>query len=214
MSRVGQGAAVAARPIADAQTYSYGTVTVVSPLSVMLDSEATGVTTACASTYAPVLGDRVLVLVQGADRIVIAAAHPRTCRWELTNSATQAIANNSITAITWDTETADPLGLHTGSGSTVMVPVEGVYACSYSIRFAANATGARAAWFTLNGGTTRYGYQEDSAGTTQVAQSGTAMIYATAGQTIAVNVFQGSGGNLNYTDVGAIYNNFTGVLVG
>lgn len=74
MDELGSLLARAQRPTRDESFYSYGTVTVVSPLTVLLDSEATAVPTLCGSTYAPVASDRVVVLVQGADRIVMASA--------------------------------------------------------------------------------------------------------------------------------------------
>lgn len=57
--------------------YEYGAVTVVAPLTVLLDSEATAVVTALAVPVSFVVGDRVLVLVQGADRVVVGNLNPK-----------------------------------------------------------------------------------------------------------------------------------------
>lgn len=79
----------------DLTSYSYGTVTAVSPLTVRLDLEITAVQTSYASTYFPVVGDRVLVLVQGADRIVIGSATPnRTWTTGVTGTVTFGATTN------------------------------------------------------------------------------------------------------------------------
>ncbi|HRE02833.1 MAG TPA: hypothetical protein PLV68_16145 [Ilumatobacteraceae bacterium] len=59
---------------AETVDYQYGTVTAVSPLTVRVDSETVGVVTASVIAIPFSVNDRVLVLVRGADRTVIASA--------------------------------------------------------------------------------------------------------------------------------------------
>lgn len=67
--------AVADRP-AEPLHLSFGEVTSTSPFRVRLDTEVTATAAAKNHSYTPTLADRVAVLVQGADRVVLFRIDP------------------------------------------------------------------------------------------------------------------------------------------
>lgn len=54
----------------------FGTITATSPLAVVLDGETTATGASRNAGYSPTVDDRVAVLVQGADRVVMFAIQP------------------------------------------------------------------------------------------------------------------------------------------
>lgn len=67
--------AVAARPDEELRL-AFGDVTSVSPFRLRLDTEETATAAAKNHSYTPTLADRVAVLVQGADRVVLFRIDP------------------------------------------------------------------------------------------------------------------------------------------
>lgn len=115
------------------------------------------------------------------------------------NSAVQAIANNSVTTITFDSERWDTDAIHSTSVNTSRLTCKtaGVYTIGAHIGFAANSTGIRNVYIYLNG--TTY-----IAINIAPAVNGDASIYSvTTDYELAVNdyveaqVLQTSGGSLN-----------------
>lgn len=134
-------------------------------------------------------------------------------RWELTHSTTQSIATGSLVPLIWNTEKSDVGNCHASSDAFITAPVTGVYQCSYSVRFALNATGVRAAWMEREGDLTRYGYNDNAANGGMVSQTGSEAIYLNAGDRVRVYVYQTSGGALNYTDNDSRWSRFSGMMI-
>jgi hypothetical protein len=86
--------------------------------------------------------------------VYLATDRPR-CR--VYNSANFSVPNTTPTAITFDSERFDTGGMHSTSSNTSRITVPsgegGVYLVGGHVRFAANATGVRAAEIMLNGAT-------------------------------------------------------------
>jgi len=138
----------------------------------------------------------------------------------LRKSADQTITNSVITAVTWDTETADTNSYHSTSVNTsrITVPATGKYLMTYGVAFAANATAQRYGWLGKNGNTSdRFnGYiQGNASGSDKSAYLGMSVEVLTAADYWEVYVFQNSGSNLALTggtSVGA--SQFTMVRLG
>lgn len=118
----------------------------------------------------------------------------------LTHNTTQSIANNTNTAVTFNTESSDPLGLHsTGTNPTrVTIPTgeTGYYLLTGWLDFAANATGQRGIQLYLNAGLLlQQRLDAAAAGDTYLT---IAFVYAlAAGDYVELGAFQTSGGALN-----------------
>lgn len=71
----------------------------------------------------------------------------------------QSIPNATLTAITWDLEDVDTHGIHSTSSNTSRVTpnIAGWYRVTFTLQYATNATGRRAAAVRQNGGTVIYG---------------------------------------------------------
>lgn len=85
------------------------------------------------------------------------------------------------------------------TGATFSIPVTGYYLCVYQVAWASNATGNRRAYWSVNGDTT-YGAAGScfpQSTNTNCVQSASAELYMAAGDTIALHVYQNSGGSLN-----------------
>ena len=125
------------------------------------------------------------------------------CR--VTNSADQSVANNTNTALTFDTERFDTAALHSTSSNTsrITVPTGGAgkWMIGGHIAFAGNTTGARYVGLRVNG-TDYIAFQEaiTTAATTTLGLCSVATLYALAdGDYVELIAFQTSGGNLNVT---------------
>jgi hypothetical protein len=71
----------------------------------------------------------------------------------VTNSANISLTNNTVTALTFDTERWDTGNFHSTSSNTsrFTAPTAGLYEIGGCVRFAANATGQRNIRIRLNG---------------------------------------------------------------
>lgn len=119
----------------------------------------------------------------------------------LRKSADQNISNGSITAVTWDTETADTNSYHSTSSNTsrITIPTNGKYLLTYTLALAANATAQRYAWIGKNGNTSdRFnGYHlANASGGDKSAWGSHTVESCTAGDYYEVYIFQNSGGTL------------------
>lgn len=68
-------------------------------------------------------------------------------------NSVQSIPNNTLTAITFDTEVRDPFNMHSLSSNTsrITAPAPGWYSCVSTVRWASNASGYREAYLRTNG---------------------------------------------------------------
>lgn len=116
------------------------------------------------------------------------------------NSANQSIANTTETVVAFDSERFDDANYHSTSVNTgrFTIPAPGRHHVGMHLRWAANGTGDRYAYFRLNGAT--------NIGLFCIAGNAfvSAMSFSTyynfdAGDAVEVIVYQSSGGALNLT---------------
>jgi hypothetical protein len=120
----------------------------------------------------------------------------------LTHSAGQSIADSTSTALTFDTETFDTGGLHSGGAATrITVPTggAGLWQFSFHVGFPANAAGARSAWLQLNASSAdRRGFVAmEGSGLASGYLNTTHLARLSDGDYMQVVVNQTSGGALN-----------------
>lgn len=129
-------------------------------------------------------------------------------RAKVYKSASQVIANNTLTDVTWDSEDFDLGGLHSTSSNTerITVPTGGdgiwllVATGSWEGR---NAVGGRTAVQIFKNGTTRIGIAEETPdaasgdGNLGTTYSAVAIVPLVAGDYVNVKVQQNSGGDLD-----------------
>jgi hypothetical protein len=122
------------------------------------------------------------------------------------NSANISVANNTVTALTFDSERYDTTSFHSTSVNTgrLTAPTDGYYAIGAHIVHDANATGVRSLFLRLNGATF-IGAIEVNAGTT--GGRGTVLSVSTTYQLSATDyveviAYQTSGGALNVLAAG------------
>jgi hypothetical protein len=128
-----------------------------------------------------------------------------------TNTAAQALVNNTSTAVLLNTASAtpttgsyDPNAWFVNANDEIEIGQDGFYAISGNIAFAANAVGRRSLSIIVNGA---------DAGTTQVLASPAAStilsvstnLYLAAGDTVRLTALQQSGGALNTVAVTGVY---------
>jgi hypothetical protein len=128
-----------------------------------------------------------------------------------TNTAAQALVNNTSTAVLLNTASAtpttgsyDPNAWFVNANDEIEIGQDGFYAISGNIAFAANAVGRRSLSIIVNGA---------DAGTTQVLASPAASTilsvstncYLAAGDTVRLTALQQSGGALNTVAVTGVY---------
>lgn len=130
------------------------------------------------------------------DQLVsLISSGPKVAKVERT--ATQSISNNTWTVITWDTETSDGPGWFT-SGTRMTVTSAGWFLLMASAAFASNSTGSRGVGFIQNG-TNHYRGNVGRAVDDNFGRSTLAVpIQAAVGDYFEVEVFQDSGGSLNF----------------
>lgn len=145
------------------------------------------------------------------------AVNPPVPQARVFNSANISVANNTLTALTFDSERFDNGGLHSTSANTsrLTAPVTGLYSIGADVRFAANATGVRQAQLRVNGATTIASVTYPVAA---AASASDLLLDApwqlTAADYVEVMVFQDSGGALNVTAASALSPEFWMVRLG
>jgi|GEM_PF-2200068 len=120
--------------------------------------------------------------------------------FELGNSVAQAVANNVITAVSFDTNHVNTDGLKTAL-TTVTIPAGagGLWLVGHTTTYFAAATGTRQAWVRVNGSTLdRYAYSAQL-GTASLVGSlgGTALLRLAATNTLQLATLQDSGASQN-----------------
>ena len=126
-------------------------------------------------------------------------ANPPTAK--LTNSVGISIANNTATALTWDTESWDAAGGHSTvtnpSRYTCQTGYAGKYRVDVVVYYVANATGAREAWFEVNGTSQPAGSSLLPGAATIVSVSAFAVVQLAVGDYVEAFTLQTSGGALS-----------------
>jgi len=143
----------------------------------------------------------------------------------LTNSASQSIANNTYTALTFDTESLDTDAFHSTVTNTNRITIPtgkgGKYLVTAMVTFAGNATGFRALYLTVNSATpnasaTRFSTQDQPSAVVDSSCVGSMVVSLSAGDYVNLAVYQSSGGALNVlgnnSDPGI--SNFTATYLG
>lgn len=115
------------------------------------------------------------------------------------NSASQTISNNTLTAITFNSERYDTATMHSTVTNTsrITIPVAGIYNIVGSVEWPANGTGTRQALIRVNGSTTIAGSTAPgNAAASSPNTVGTQYKFA-VNDYVELMVFQNSGGNLD-----------------
>lgn len=119
----------------------------------------------------------------------------------VSNSTAIAIANNTITAVTYDTEAFDTDGFHSTLSDTsrLTAPYTGYYLVGTNLLWTAAAGGRRYVRLRLNGSTIVAGIEIGSAAdaTGVPTQAVSHVLAMNANDYIETVVLQGSGGDLN-----------------
>lgn len=120
-------------------------------------------------------------------------------RCAISRSSAQSIANNTITALTFDTEQYDTDTMHSTVSSTsrVTATTEGLYAMTASVQFAANTTGVRTVSIVLNNATTLVTQDAENLGVNAIKLNVATQYFLSTGDYVEVQVRQDSGGALN-----------------
>lgn len=119
----------------------------------------------------------------------------------ISNSAAQSVANAAYTALNFDTEEVDNYALHSTSSNTSRITIlySARYRVSYSLQFAANATGIRTGRIRRDGATLLWNAESvptAGAGVDTTVQ-GSFVVKLDATQYIELEAYQDSGGALN-----------------
>lgn len=121
------------------------------------------------------------------------------------NSALQTIANNSLVALTFDSERYDNGGMHSTSSNTsrITAATAGVYAMAVAISWAANSVGIRVVTIRLNGTTRIVSNNIPTSVTGGGVDENCGTVYRLAASDyVEAMVYQDSGGNLDVALVG------------
>lgn len=125
-----------------------------------------------------------------------------SCR--VTNSAGQSISNNSLTTITYNTETYDVGGMHSTVSQTSRITVPsgetGKFLLGCGIYWATNSSGRRVQYLVVNGTTTIVN-AESQPTSVQGSQAPAVSYPLNAGDYVETVVFQTSGGSLSADQV-------------
>jgi len=117
------------------------------------------------------------------------------------HSVNQAINNNALTVLTFDTERFDNDTIHDGVNPTRLTCVTaGKYQITANIAWAANVNGRRGLWLYLNGATTIAGVQQPIDAVAGWGEQSLSTLYdLVATDFVETQVYQNSGGALNIT---------------
>jgi len=136
-------------------------------------------------------------------------AAPTAASWVgcvLTNSAAQSIANNTYTALTFNTESLDTDGFHSTVTNTNRITIPagkaGKYLITVMASFTANGTGARELFLLVNdtqpsGSATKFSTEDQPNASFNSSLVGSIVLDLTVGDYVNASVFQASGGALN-----------------
>ena len=115
----------------------------------------------------------------------------------------QTITTATTTAVDWDTvvyDTDDFVALNGSPDvSTVVIPTTGYYLLTVTIRWGSNGTGTRRVFLDIAGTAADVSNIIDTGNATLHCNNLSTVRYLTAGDEVAVSVYQDSGGNLDVT---------------
>lgn len=114
------------------------------------------------------------------------------------SGSTQSIPHNTVTAVTFTTETLDNATMFAATSSNITVPVAGAYSVIGGGTFAPSVTGDRLALVNV-GGTAQGGTQYKSPTGSGIVNAA-AMLLCAASDVVTLSVLQTSGGALNIED--------------
>ena len=113
--------------------------------------------------------------------------------------AAQTIGTGSLTAISWDTlhqNRGFTFSVHATTGTTITLPIAGIYMIAYETGEWSGTTGSRLAWVKHSASNHRYGADlrlANTDGTALTTMNGSFLLQAAASDTFQVLVFQNSG---------------------
>jgi len=132
-------------------------------------------------------------------------------------STTQAIANNTEVAVTFDSEITDTDGYHdnvtNNTRLTIPAGLGGSYAVTGTIAYTGNATGVRYVVIKKNGNIFYYTVL-NNAGTVECIFQATQVIPLAAGDYVEMFAIQVSGGSLDIKGAFTYFTNFSCSLIG
>ena len=129
--------------------------------------------------------------------------------------AAQTIPNSAVVNVGFNAETFDTAQMHstTTNNHLVTAPVAGVYQITGNVRWSSNATGNRFVDISTTGAG-RIASVWELANTSNTDQSISAAYALTAGESVFLEVFQTSGGNLDLENSGTDDPNLSMVWIG
>lgn len=117
----------------------------------------------------------------------------------LTHNTTQTITTALDTELSWNTETLDPLGFHSGTGADIVIPtgLGGLYVVTAWCGWATSSTGYRMIYLFHEGENSSFGADRVTAGATSfnVENCVSAVYWLADGDTISVRVRHTQGSN-------------------
>lgn len=128
------------------------------------------------------------------------------------NSGPQSLSNGVFVAMTANSERWDTDGMHSlvSQTSRITINTAGFYLFNATLTFVANAVGARAIGYAVNGGSTKQVQAQDNAGgSVNSVLTASFPELLTPGDFVEIQGWQATGGSLNAT-----LDDFTAVLVG
>lgn len=143
---------------------------------------------------------------------VIAASETVAMR-AVKNGGAQTSNGNLQNIASFNSIVQDTHGIFNLSTGVATVPISGTYLCTFQVSFVANSTGARVARLLRNGNMEAEGNIYLSWSDRPV-MIGTALLKCNAGDTLNLQAYQTSGGNLNYDTTLNNSTNFNIVRVG
>ena len=122
-----------------------------------------------------------------------------------TRGADQTISNDTTTAIAWTSEDFDTHAVHdtATNNSRLTAPIAGIYEVSGIGRFQTNGTGSRVFRIRLNGTSTIASQEFAGNASIELASCLTTLVQLAAGGYVEFDVYQNSGGNLDFLFLGS-----------
>ena len=134
----------------------------------------------------------------------------------LYRTAAQSIPDTTLTAVLWDGENWDPSGMHSLASNTDRINIlrSGIYLITATVRFFANATGARSCYIYRSNIAALWGENVINSGASyDTFFSPSTVCNLSSGDYITINISQTSSGSLNIQRDGARVPNFTATLL-
>lgn len=119
----------------------------------------------------------------------------------LQRSANQSIANNTVTSVTWDTETLDTDAFHSTSTNTDRITIPsgkaGKYMVGFTLTYTGTSTGIRVGQIRKNGTSVSQTNVQSVSGNGNTVLTKTHVINLAVGDYLDLQAYQNSGGNLD-----------------